>query len=121
MTLQMLSVKVCLGAVRAREFAICVLLGDLGLGRSSSRGWRSRPTRSAGQDSPAALGANHVSGLVILLENRWLCHHGTLRVGRSQATLGHDTASWHGSQDWRDATAGRGRGRDRLGVSLGDR
>lgn len=116
----MLRMKVCLCAVRAGKFAICVFLGNLSL--SGGRAWsrRSRPAGRAGEDASATLGADDVSRLVALLHQRGLSHHGALCVWRGQAALGHDTAGGHRAQDRRDATAGGWSRRDRLRMSRRD-
>lgn len=104
-TLEVLSMEVCFGAVRARKFAVGVLLRDLSFGRGGPRSWRSRSTRRARQYSPTALRTNDVSGLVTLLQQRGLSHHGALRVGRVQTALWHDATSGHRSQNrWNAAT-----------------
>lgn len=117
----MLGVQVSLCAVRAGEFAICILLGNLGLGGGRSGCWRGRPARRAGQNATATLRAHDMGRLVVLLHQRRLGHHRALRVGRSQPALGHHATSRHRAQHGRDATT-RGRGRcDRLRVSRRDR
>lgn len=117
----MLGVKVRLCTVRARKFAVRVLLGDLCLRRGRSGGGRSRSAGCAGQDTSATLGANNVRRLVALLHERWLGHHGALRVRRIQPALGHHTTGGHWSQDRRDTAAGgRSRGNG-LRVRGGDR
>lgn len=118
---QVLRMKVGLRAVRAGEFSISVLLGNLSLGGSGARRRRGRPSRRAGQNASPALRADDVSGLVALLHQRRLAHHRALGVWRGQAALWHHAASRHRSEDGRNATAGRWSRGDGLGVGRRDR
>ena len=68
--LQVLCVEVSLGAVRAREFAICILDRNHSALRSSSGSRGSRTARGAGQDTAAALRSDYVSRLLRVLEDR---------------------------------------------------
>lgn len=106
----MLRMQVSLGAVRARELSVGVLLRDLalGLGRSSSR--RRGPAGGAGQNSSPALRADHVSGLVAVGHHGVLRHQRALAVGRVHSRLGHDSTGGHGAEDRWGAAAGRGGG-----------
>jgi hypothetical protein len=89
MPLQVLGVEVRLGAVRARELSVGILLGNLGLRDASSGSWRRRTARGTWEDSPTALRTNHMGWLLTLRrKHRRLRHHGTLSVGRVHALLG---------------------------------
>ena len=115
MTLQMLRVEVSLGAVRARELPVGILLGDLGLGSASSGGGRRRTSRSTRKNTTSSLRTDHMSGLFAVgREHRWLRHQRALAVGRVHARLGHLTSSGHGPEDRGDTPAGRRRGRNGL-------
>ncbi len=112
--------QVSLGAVRARELSVGVLLRDLalGLGRASSR--RRGPAGGAGQDASAALGADDMSGLLAVGHHGVLRHQGALAVRRVHSRLGHDSTCGHGPEDRWGAAAGRGRGGgNRLGMRCG--
>lgn len=116
MTLQVLGVQVRLGAVRARELAICVLDRDNRVLRGrGTGGGSSRTTGGAGQDAAAALGTNNVSGLVVFTKDTVLRHHRARTVGRADAVLAHEATRRHGAQDRRTAAARRS-GRDGLRV-----
>lgn len=103
MALQMLSMQICLGAMRAGEFPIGVLLRDLVLRRSGS-GCR-RLTRRAWQDSSSALGTDHMRGLfavegllwyarlagLVSLRGHWAeLNRGALRASRARSGGGCD-------------------------------
>lgn len=102
MSLQVFRMKVGLGAVGAREFAIRIFLGNHGaLGGAATRR-RGRPTRGTGEDTASSLRSNHMRGLFIVMENGLLMgHHGTATVRRRQPLLGHHPTRWHGPQDRR--------------------
>lgn len=115
----MLRVQVGLGAVRARELAIGILLRDDGaLGGAGSCGG-SGPSGRAGQYAAASLRADHVSRLLRVLEDGLLVRHkGALAVWRREPGLRHDSTSGHRAQDWR---AGGRRRRNGLRVGRGHR
>lgn len=104
---QVFCVKVGFCAVRARKFAIRILLRDLCLGRGRPGGRRSRPTGRTGENTSTTLGSNDVSWLIAILHQGGLSHHGALRVRRSQTTLRHHPTGGHGPQDGRGSTTRR--------------
>lgn len=116
--LKMLGMEVSLCAVRAREFAICVLDRNHGVLGASTSGWGSRSPRSTGQDAASSLRANNVSGRFALWHNRSGLHKRTRAVRRRDTRLGHDASRRHRTQHRRAATTSRSR-RDRLWVRRG--
>lgn len=117
MTLQVLGVQVRLVAVRAREFAIGILLRDLALTVPSTRGCSGGASWGAGENTATALGTDHMGRLLTLGEHLLLGHQGALCVRRVHTLLlAHDASGGHGSKNGGYTTAGgRGRG-DSLGV-----
>lgn len=110
MTLQMLGMKIGLGAVRARKLAVRILLGDRVLG-GGARSRSGRPARSTREDASAALGTDNVSRLVATLgQHAVLAHHGALNVGGANASLRH-SASRHRAENRWSPGAGRRWGR----------
>jgi hypothetical protein len=116
--LKMLGMEVSLCAVRAREFAICVLDRNHGVLGASTSGWGSRPSRSTGQDSASSLRANNVSRRFALWHHRSGLHKRTRTVRRRNTRLRHDASRRHRTQHRRTATTSRSR-RDRLWVRRG--
>lgn len=85
MTLEVLGVEVSLLAVRARELAILILLGNnSSFGAACSDGHRLGPTWCTWQDASPSLRPDDMCGLILLLERRLLHRH----VGRRYAGLG---------------------------------
>lgn len=66
MPLKMLGMEIGFCAVRARELAISILLGDLVLRRRAAGSGGSGLTRRARKDATASLRAHHVGGLIAL-------------------------------------------------------
>lgn len=119
MALQMLSVEVSLGTMRAWKFSVRILLGNHGILARSSAGGSGGPARSTGQNATASLRSNHVSWLLAFLHDRLLMgHERALAVRRRHAGLSHHTAGGHWAQNGR--TGRRGRRRDGLGVGGSD-
>lgn len=117
MALQVLRVQIRLGAVRAREFSVSVLLGDLALGLSRTSSRRRGPARGAGQNASASLRADNMSRLLAVGHHRSLRHQRALAIRRVHARLGHDSTGRHGAEDrWGPATSGSGGGSNRLRV-----
>ena len=116
----MLRMEIRLGTMRAGELPICVLLRDWSLtSRSGCRG--SGPSRSAGQDATAALGADYMSGLIFAGKHLLLLHEWTLSIGRCHTLLRNHAGCRHRPQDRRIAAGcdrWRGRG-NRLWMSRG--
>jgi hypothetical protein len=120
MTLQVLGMKVRLGAVRARELSVRILLRDLGLRSASSGSGRRRTSRSTRKNAASSLGAYHMSGLLAV----WQEHRRrqrTLWVGRVHARLGHLAGSRHEPKNRRHPSAWGCRTCDGLGMNRGSR
>jgi hypothetical protein len=106
--------EVSLGAVRAGELSIRVLLGDLVLSLRGSSSGRSRPAWGARQDPSPALRTDDMRRRVALWH---LGHQRALAIRRVHSGLGHDTTSRHRAEHRRGTVTSRGRsGGNRLGM-----
>lgn len=113
----MLRMQVSLGAVRARELPVGILLGNLVLSLDRSGGGCGRPSGCARQDAAATLRADNMCRRVTLREHRSLWHQWALAVRRVHAGLWHDASGGHGAEDGRGPATGSSRGGcDRLGM-----
>lgn len=126
MALQVLGVEVGLCAVRTREFSISVFDGDDGaLCSTSASSGSGRSSRSTGQNSPAALGADDMCWSVVSESNGLGLHDIAglaVRRGDARLLLRHDAAGRHRSQGRRSTPAGRSWGNGllaRRGCGLG--
>ena len=117
----MFCVKVRLGAVRTREFPICVLGGDHRvLGGPGTRRGNSGSPRSARQDPTPALRAHDVRRGLEVVQQRRVRHHVWLAVRGHDGLHVLEAVGGHRAQRLRHAVL-HGRRGDGLGVGHGRR
>jgi hypothetical protein len=115
----MLGVEVGLGTVGAWEFAVRILLGNLGLRDTRASSWRWGTSRSTRKYATATLRTYHMGRLFSILgQHRGLLHHRALAIGRVHAGLGHHTSSRHRPKNWGYTSSSRRCGCKRLLVLM---